>query len=330
LDHTLAINLQVLTHLIRKALPLKNIKYYTLGPLAVFLFVIAGAALFFSYDAYKSSIEAERDYRQSIGRLEKEIAELKAQLATIQIQAEDDSTQIISKSGNTAVLKSKADPLVSQREAVRRLERIVESTGLEQLAANEEMDPAVLSEMYAEYADRRQAVEQHEQLLQINTALHKTDEDRYGPELMALYEKARLRRRGNAERQESDQAFAELLAKYPEAYATGMAIAERALFSGFRRNTSDVERYHDMLRDNENFSHIVTDRGVEAMPNIEYYLARHYLRQGYSEEALPLIESLEKNYPDSLLFTRRSGSGRRWQPASQVIPRLRQEVESSP
>jgi tetratricopeptide (TPR) repeat protein len=225
-------------------------------------------------------------------------------------------------------LKSADDPLVSQRAAVRRLEKIVESTGLEQLAANDNMDPTVFSEMYAEYADRRQTLQQREQRLQINTELHKADEDRYGPELMALYERARLRRRSDTDRQESDRAFAELLAKYPEAYATGMAIGERALISGYRKDTSEVEKYYDMLRQNENFSNVVTDRGVEAMPNIEYYLARQYLRQGNTENALALVESLEKNYPDSRLFTGRFGSRQRWQPVSQVIPGLRQEAES--
>jgi tetratricopeptide (TPR) repeat protein len=307
---------------------MKNMKHYVSIFLSAFICVIAGAALFFSYNAYRSSIVVERDYRQSLGRLEQEIAELKAQLAAIQVRAENYSTPIIPKTGNAVTLKSADDPLVSQRAAVRRLEKIVESTGLEQLAANDNMDPTVFSEMYAEYADRRQTVLQQEQLLQINTELHKTDEDRYGPELMALYERARLRRRGDVDRQASDQAFAELLAKYPDAYATGMSIAERAMFSGFRRNTSEVEKYYDMLRQNENFLNVVTDRGVEAMPNIEYYLARQYLRQGNTDNALALVESLEKNYPDSRLFTGRFGSDRRWQPVSQVIPSLRQEAES--
>ena len=189
------------------------------------------------------------------------------------------------------------------------------------------MDPTILLEIYDEYADRKQADQRREQQLENNRDFHKADADEYGEELMALYERARLRRGGGTDRQERDGAFAELIAKYPEAYATGMAIAERALVSGFRRNTAEVEKYHDMLRENENFSHIVTDRGIEAMPNVEYYLARQYLRQGSSDDALALIESLERNYPDSLLFTRRSGSGRRWQPASQVVGNLRREVE---
>ena len=307
---------------------MKNIRQYALILLALLISVAAGAALFFSYNAYTSSIEVEKNYRQSLGQLNQEIAALKAQLATIQVQAEVGSTQTLSKTGNAVTLKNKGDSLVSQRNAVLRLEKIVESTGLEQLAAKEDMNPALLSEMYAEFADRRQTGMQHEQLLQINAELHKADVDRYGPELMALYEQARLRRRGDTDRQESDRAFAELLAKYPDAYATGMAIAERALISGFRRDTVEVEKYYDMLRQNENFSNVVTDRGVEAVPNIEYYLARQYLRQGSIDSALPLIESLEKNYADSRLFTGRFGSRQRWQPVSQVIPTLRQEAES--
>jgi hypothetical protein len=308
---------------------MKDIKHHTLIILSVSFAAIAGAALFFSYSAYRSSIGVEKNYLQSLRRLELEIAALKAQQAAVQVQAENDSNHTISRKGNAVTEKSKGDPLISQREAIRRLEKIVESSGLEQLAANENMDPTVFSEMYAEYADRRQTELKRELLLEINTELHQADEDRYGPELMALYEKARLRRRGEPDRQASDRAFAELLAKYPDAYATGMAIAERAMFSGFRRNTTEVEKYYDMLRRNENFLNVVTDRGVEAMPNIEYYLARQYLRQGNPDNALALVESLEKNYPNSRLFTGRFGSGQRWQPASQVIPSLRQEVESS-
>jgi hypothetical protein len=191
------------------------------------------------------------------------------------------------------------------------------------------MDPTILSDMYVEFAERRQVLQRQEQQLERNRELHRADSDQYGEELMTLCERARLRRGGATNRQESDSAFAELLAKYPDAYATGMAIAERALVSSYRRNTAEVERYYNMLRNNESYLDIVTDRGVEAVPNIEYYLARQYHRQGDTDNAMVLIESLEKNYPDSLLFARRSGSGRRWQPVSQVIPRLRQAVEGT-
>jgi hypothetical protein len=306
---------------------MKNMKYFALILLGVFFSVTICAALFFSYSAYVASNRVEKNFKQSFGELEYEVNSLKAQLSAVRDRSEDNSVHRYSMTGNAVPERGKRDTPVKERAAIRRLEKIVESTGLEQLAANQDMDPTILLEIYDEYADRKQVDQRREQQLENNRDLHKADADQYGDELMALYERARLRRRGGTERQESDSAFAELIAKYPEANATGMAIAERALISGFRRNTSEVEKYYDMLRNNENYSHIVTDRGVEAMPNVEYYLARQYLRQGNNDDAMALIQSLEMNYPDSLLFTRRSGSGRRWQPVSQVVANLRQGVE---
>jgi hypothetical protein len=306
---------------------MKNMKYFAFIIPGIIFSVIICAALFFSYSAYVASNRVEKNFMQSLGELEHELNGLKAQLATVRNQTEDISLHRYSKTGNAVPEKGKRDTAIKEGRAIRRLEKIVESTGLEQLAENQNMDPTILSELYEEYADRRQVDQRREQQLENNRDLHKADADQYGEELMALYERARLRRGGGADRQESDSAFAELLENFPEAYATGMAIAERAFVSSFRRNTSEVEKYYDMLRGNENFSHIVTDRGVEAMPNVEYYLARQYLRQGDNVNALALIESLEKNYPDSLLFARRSGSGPRWQPASQMVGNLRREVE---
>jgi tetratricopeptide (TPR) repeat protein len=306
---------------------MSTIKYYTLILLGVFLSVIICAGLFFSYSAYIASNRIEKKFGQSLGELEQEVGRLKDQLATARNRAENNLTQTYTKTDSAVTAGSKKDAVVKDGIAIKRLEKIVESTGLEQLAENQDMDPTILLEIYDEYADRKQADQRREQQLENNRDFHKADADQYGVELMALYERARLRRGGGTDRQERDSAFAELIANYPEAYATGMAIAERALVSGFRRNTSEVEKYYDMLRENENFSQILTDRGVEAMPNVEYFLARQYLRQGSSDDALALIESLEKNYPDSLLFSRRSGSGRRWQPVSQVVGNLRREVE---
>jgi len=63
------------------------------------------------------------------------------------------------------------------------------------------------------------------------------------------------------------------------------------------------------------------------MPNIEYYLASQYLRQGNNYDATVLIDSLVINYPDSLVFSRRTGGGRRWQPVSQAGADLRRGLE---
>ena len=301
-------------------------KYYILILIGVIFCLISSAALFFSYRAYVASSIIGKKYNQSHGKLEQELKKIEARLAALQNQKKDKLAHRMSGTKKTVVAPKKQDSIVKERESLRRLERIVESTGLDQLATSQNMDPTILTEMYEEYADRKQADQRHEQQQERNEAYHKADADQYGQELMILYEQARLRRRGNTDKKESDWAFAELLAKYPEAFATGMVIAERALYSGFRRNTSDVEKYYDMLLENEKFSHIVTDRGIEAMPNIEYYLAREYLRQGDRNSALTFIESLEDSYPDSLLYIRGAGRDRRWQPVSRVISRLRKKA----
>ena len=306
---------------------MKTLKHYASIFIAILIVVTSCAALFFGYSAYVASNRAEQNLEHSLRELEQEVRSLKAQLAAVKNRPEDKSTSAYSRTGDVGPKIGKTDTAVKERAAIKRLEKIVESTGLDQLAQNQNMDPAILSELYDEYADRRQVAQRREQQLAYNRQLHKADADQYGQELMALYERARFRRGGGADRQERDDAFSELIERYPEAYATGMAIAERALVSGFRGNTSEVERYYDMLRDNENFSNIVTDRGIEAVPNVEYYLARQYLRQGNSDAAIALIDSLELNYPDSLVFTRRSPGGQPWQPALQVVDNLRRQVE---
>jgi hypothetical protein len=56
-----------------------------------------------------------------------------------------------------------------------------------------------------------------------------------------------------------------MLSDYPDAYATGMAIAERSLRSAIMRETNGVQDYYSLLLENDNFSDVVTDCGVEAI-----------------------------------------------------------------
>ena len=136
-----------------------------------------------------------------------------------------------------------------------------------------------------------------------------------------------MRRRGEGNAEDREKAFNELLIKYPDAYATGMAIAERALRSAFRRNDADVQNYYNMLQENEYFSNIVTDRGMEAMPSLESYLAYTHIRDGRVEEATVLIQSLEGNYPGSYVLIRGNDRRMKWVPASQVVQNLKGMIE---
>ena len=154
------------------------------------------------------------------------------------------------------------------RKKIQQLAQIISSTGLDQLAASEDLDPTILSKIYEDYALRDMVSNYREQTLARNRELHQLDSSQYNEELMALYDRARLRRRGAGNAEDQAKAFNEMLAKFPDAYATGMAIAERGLRAAFLRQGNNVEEYYNMLSENDKFQNIVTDRGTEAMPNM--------------------------------------------------------------
>ena len=118
-----------------------------------------------------------------------------------------------------------------------------------------------------------------------------------------------------------------MLAKFPDAYANGMAIAERGLRAAFLRKGNDVEEYYNMLSENDKFQNIVTDRGMEALPNLENYLARRYIREGRFEDAQVFIESLESKYANSFIISRGPNRRIKWIPASQAAENLRMLIE---
>ena len=211
----------------------------------------------------------------------------------------------------------------TEREQLR-LKQIIESTGLEQLAKIENIDPDILREIYDDRTKRNSIAFHRNYLREENRELHLADKRRYDEGLNSLYRRARFRRRRGANNEDSNKAFDEMLVIYPDAYATAMVIAERALYYA-RRNTAETEKYYIMLRENENesYSNVVTDRGIEAKPNIEYYLADQYIREGRIEDANSMLESLEKNYSDSILRMRKGAPGPRWQPVSQGVTSLR-------
>ena len=289
---------------------------------AVLSAVICMASIFLSYRVYVSSKKLVTVYRDELAVLRQSYQELEKQYQ--------------SAGNNIGGSPFKKPPLASrrqdesafdQRKKVQQLEQIISSTGLDQLAANEDLDPTILSKIYEDYALQDLVSNYREQTLAKNRELHQLDRNQYDEELMALYDRARLRRRaaGNAEDQE--KAFHEMLAKFPDAYVTGMAIAERGLRAAFLQKGNDVEEYYNMLRENDKFQNIVTDRGTEAMPNLENYLAHRYIRQGRLEDAQIFIESLETKYANSLIVS--SGPNRRikWIPASQAAENLRVLIE---
>jgi len=322
---------------------MENNKYFKISIfIALFSLAVFAATGFLGYRAYTSSKKNEKEYKDSIQVLKHDIRRLDARLTAIdkRIAASGDRPLAASAynpetENSTAGEAGGGSPVAKPDELMRlkqmvestgreqlRLKQIVKSTGLELLAANEDINPELLKEIYDNQAERNEIDSRRAYLRETNSELHRADDMQYDEELNTLYQRARLRGRRDVSRQDRDKAFEEMLEKYPEAYATGMVVAERALFSAFRRNNAEVEKYYKLLSENEGFSNLVTDRGIEAVPNIEYYLTRQYLRDGRTGDAHLLLESLEKNYPDSLLFVRRRGRGAGWQSVSREVPRL--------
>ncbi len=289
---------------------------------AVLSALICLASIFFSYRVYISSKKLVTEYRDDLAALRQSYAELEKQY----ISAENSIGPSPFKKPPLAT-RSENESDSGQRKKVQQLAEIISSTGLDQLAANEDLDPTILSKIYEDYALQDMVSTYREQTLARNRELHQLDRSQYNEELMDLYDRARLRRRGAGNPEDREKAFNEMLAKFPDAYATGMAIAERGLRAAFLRKGNDVEEYYNRLSENDKFQNIVTDRGMEAMPNLENYLARRYIREGRFEDAQVFIESLESKYANSFIISRGPNRRIKWIPATQAAENLRMLIE---
>jgi len=284
--------------------------------------VICMASIFFSYRVYISSKMLVTEYRDDLSALRQSLEEHEKQYKS----AENNVGQSPLKKSLLSS-RSEDESASDHRKKVQQLAQIISSTGLDQLAVSEDLDPTILSKIYEDYALQDLVSNYREQTMARNSELHQLDRNQYNEELMALYDRARLRRRGAGNAEDQEKAFNEMLTKFPDAYATGMAIAERGLRSAFLRKGNDVEEYYNMLRENDKFHNIVTDRGTEAKPSLENYLAYSYIRQGRVEDAQVFIESLESKYANSFIVSRGPNRRLKWIPASQAAENLRMLIE---
>ena len=298
--------------------------------IAIFAVVISAITGVYGYHAYSSSQGIQKSYKQTINTLQQKVARLDAKLTELgnRLAAAQDQTNRTAVDLDSKKLKTRdSQPSASQLQTLRQMEQILDLTGLAQLAENENVDPSILQQMYDEYAQRNQIASYRQLLLQKDHERFDADRKNYEEELMSLYELARHRRGSDTDRETRDKAFEEMLAKYPDAYATAKVIAERAVRSAFRRNTTAAEEYYHLLRQNDKFSTVTTDRGLEVLPNIEHYLAQQYLRNGRIEDARVLRDSLELNFSDSYILIREPGTGWKWLPVSQVVSKLDQQIK---
>lgn len=298
--------------------------------------LICLVSLGFSYHVYSESKKKAAEYDDRIRALHRSTAQLEKRIADLTEKQErmgdpygdvgfDGSLDPKPPAGIRSTLETERSG-TEDRKTVKQLARIIRSTGLDQLAAEGDVDPTLLTRMVEDYELQEKVSSYRERMLEQNRNLHQADRNdysAYAEELMSLYQRARLRRRGGGNTADQEEAFNEMLAKFPEAYVTGLAIGERALRAAIRRQDDEVEEYYRMLRDNETFSSLVTDRGTEVMPHLERYMAYNYIRQGRMDEAQVLIESLENNYSNSYIITRGANLRVRWVPVQRIVDNLR-------
>ena len=296
----------------------------------LFVVLICIITAIYSYQVYDSSRNRQLVHQQSLDILHQKVARLEAALTDInsKLAAGQNQTERTVAGLNSKKMKTRgSQPSGAQLQTLQQMEQILDSTGLLRLAENENIDPGILQQMYDEYAQRNQIAVYRQQLLQKNGEHLDADKKNYGEDLMSLYELARLRRGSDVDRETREKAFEEMLEKYPDTYATAKVVGERAVRSAFRRNTAAVEEYYDMLRQNDNYATVTTERGMEVMPNVEHYLAQQYLRDGRIEDARVLKDSLELNFSGSYILTRDPGTGWKWLPVSQVVSKLDQQLK---
>jgi len=283
-----------------------------------------------SYRVWETLRQNKRQQDIQLSRMAEKISEFEKRIASLTVEmtafkGEPDVPVPSFKAGRAPALDAKKKGISTENEAeLQKLKDIIASTDLDLLFEKKNIDPDILSRMYSEYVERKQLSDYRQSLFERNEIQHIMDAEQFDNSLNDLYRRARFRRGEDPNSEDRKAAFSEMLERYPDAYATAMAVSERAFAAMRSRDTSGVEAFYSMLQESENESaaDVVTDRGVEAVPNIEFYLARQYMRQGREQEADILIESLQNNYPQSHIFTGGRGRGPRWIPVSELLNRI--------
>ena len=220
-----------------------------------------------------------------------------------------------------------------RQEELARLRKRVNDLGDKKLSDKDMQDEKFLSELYDSFQSARDSRDARAKMIQASQDQHRMDADRYDAGLSDLYQQAmgyldgdaRPRRYGELSEEEKkicDGALEQMVEEYPDAYATGMAIADRALNAAAEMNTVDVEAYYNVLAGNEKFSTLVTDQGVQAVPSLQSYLVRSYISDGKTGEAKVLLNDLSNDANTTYVADRGASGEPVWRSSSEVVSEL--------
>lgn len=251
----------------------------------------------------------------------------------------DGGTSGMDSSGASAQLEEKVARLERQLEGLNRL---VRASGLDVAVpmwdAGSGAPGPLFEQLGQEAASRTRFETRREELSRQASDSKDNDYARYGPEryseLEELYRAARPSRGSDTQEDQArrTEALDRMVDEFPDAYSTGVAVAEQALSEALSGNTEQVEARLQTLAETVQRTNIVTDQGMEAVPTIKTFLARQYIDEKRVEEAASLLQELDESYPDSLIVEPPSAGNTPTPPrtASEIAAELRQQIGIDP
>lgn len=282
------------------------------------LSVLTVVGMGFGLLGFATALKVGKDTMGKVRPLERTVHELEMRLAHLDRRGPGGPGPRPALSGAGA---GAVDPMAGMSEATM--------TGM--LASAQNLNPDVVSRMYDSYLRSESLKKNQQSLLQRNRQQMQADFQKYGKQVLDLFAAARPASKDDpAAQKASDTAFSSLVSQYPEANATGMAIADRALASALDQNSADVLQYYNQLKSSDAYAHVVTDNGIEAVPTLESYLVQDYLSKGQVSQAQAMIADMKNNYSDSVIMDRSPDSVEpTWRTVSDVAANLQKLVDMS-
>lgn len=315
---------------------MKDLNDYKIGLcFALFSIVVFIVTGFFSLSAYNSSKDFEKQFaysiqvlKQDIGRLESHIEEFGNLMKEKQLHLSTSNLKDDTKASSVIMRKAKKEKTNSQSEKLKKIEEIMKSTGLDRLAVRNDIDPEVIQELYEIRSEEKKIQSQLNYFREKIVEQRQYDKDKYDEELNDLYQRALPRRFGDKiSDEERENAFNELMDKYPDSYAAAKVVSVKAIISARNSDIERAEKYYNMLVDMQDrkTDRVMLNNGLEAMPTVGHVLVRSYYRSGRTEELKMMVKSLEENYYDSL-YRIRSPNGPRLVNGEEAIAGIRRRT----
>ncbi|MFC1532569.1 tol-pal system YbgF family protein [Thermodesulfobacteriota bacterium] len=293
------------------------------------IFIVTG---FFNLRAYNYSKDTEKQLtysvqvlNQHIDRLESRIEEFGNLIKEQRSQPQVSELKSDTPESSVNVNETKKETIRPPDDDLKKMKEIIESTGLDKLAANDSIDPNVIKEMYDRRANEKKIQSILSDFRAISIEQLQTDNDQYDEMLNDLYQRTLPRRIGNRiSDEERMKAINELLSNYPESYAAAKVATIQVVESVRKKDLEKAEEYYNMLIDIQGQKNdtVVLGNGFEAVPSAGYSLVWAYQRAGRTEDVKQVVNFLEDNYYESL-YGVRSRRGLRIVTGEEAIARMR-------